>query len=146
MVGNFHIPVLGSLRLALRHCHGCAIPDSMLSGYMALCQAPSRFITRLNDRLYRWGRCRLAMRRTNIGVPHQVISLYRSCHEKPRTTRIYVIIHRPTTRLLNLNSGAAFKWYLCQRLNSYLRIEITPVERVVITSLIALFPGATCHI
>ena len=25
MVGNFHIPVLGSLRLALRHCHGCAI-------------------------------------------------------------------------------------------------------------------------
>ena len=146
MVGNFHIPVLGSLRLALRHCHGCAIPDSLLSGSMALCQDPSRFITRLNDRLYRWGRCRLVMGRTKIGVTHQVISLYRSCHEKPRTTGIYVIIHRPTTRLLNLNSGAAFKWYLCQRLNSYLRIEITPVERVVITSLIALFPGATCHI
>ena len=83
---------------------------------------------------------------TKIGVTHQVISLYRSCHEKPRTTRIYVIIHLATTKLLNLNSGAAFKWYLCQRLSSYLRIEITPVERVAITSLIALFLGTTCRI
>ncbi|MDB3911564.1 hypothetical protein N9381_07185, partial [Paracoccaceae bacterium] len=46
--------ILNTVALAL-------FPESLLSGYVAFCQDPRRFITRLAGRRYLWCRCRLAM-------------------------------------------------------------------------------------
>ena len=55
------LATVGCLAAILNTVAVALFPDSLLSGCVAVCQDPRRFITRLNDRRYLWFCCRLTI-------------------------------------------------------------------------------------
>ena len=77
--------------------------ESLLSGYVAFCQDPRRFITRLNGCRYLWCLSRLAMTSNKHWcLPFECPPKHRSCQKKRRTTRVYVTVRlERLAKLLN---------------------------------------------
>ena len=75
-------------------------PDSLLSGCVAFCQDPRRFIPRLKGRPGLWCCCRLAMTSNKYWcLPSEYFHQRRSCQKRRRTTRVYVTIREETANV-----------------------------------------------